>query len=197
MTAWTKRNVQRGNRKRWVGAPGSLSARLASVGQRFSVQVLSQGRQKLHLDEARALGLSGVAPGYVREVLLRVDGVAVVFARSVTAHPHSQGPWRSIRGLGTRPLADVLFRQHGIARTPLQFASLAPASPLHRHVAQAWQGATGAPLTSRTLPARRSVFTHSAAPLLVMEVFAAAHAPWCWPSINARRGLPVLPRMKV
>jgi len=32
------------------------------------------------------------------------------------------------------------------------------------------------------LPARRSVFWHRGAPLLVMEVFAAPHAPWCWPS---------------
>jgi len=196
MKAWSTRNVQRGNRKRWLGAPGSLSARLARAGPCFSVQVLSQGLQKLHLDEARALGLSRRRAGYVREVLLRVDEVAVVFARSVTAQPHANGPWRSIRGLGTRPLADVLFRQHGIARTPLQFASLQPASPLHRHVAHAWQGATGAALTSRALPARRSVFTRCAAPLLVMEVFAAPHAPWGWPSSKGRCGSPVLPRIK-
>ena len=196
MKLWRHRNVQRGNRKRWLGAPGSLSARLAGAGQRFSVQVLSQGMQALFPDEARALGLARRQPGYVREVLLRVDEVAVVFARSVTTHPHSNGPWRSIRGLGTRPLADVLFRQHGIARTPLQFASLHSASPLRRHVAQAWLGATGAALESRTLPARRSVFTRRAAPLLVMEVFAAAHAPWAWPSPQGRRGPPVLPRIK-
>jgi len=197
MKGWRNRNVQRGNRRRWLGAAGSLSARLAGAGQRFSVQVLSQGLQPLHPDEARALGLSRRKAGYVREVLLRVDDAAVVFARSVTTHPHSQGPWRSIRGLGTRPLADVLFRPHGMARTPLQFASVPPTSPLHRHVAQAWLGGTGAALSSRTLPARRSVFTRSAAPLLVMEVFAAAHAPWCWPSTMARRSPPRLPRTKL
>ncbi|MBA3059479.1 MAG: chorismate lyase [Gammaproteobacteria bacterium] len=194
MTAWSQRNVQRGNRKRWLGAAGSLSARLAGAGQCFSVQVLSQGLQPLHPDEARALGLRRSRAGYVREVLLRVDATAVVFARSVTTHPHSQGPWRAIRGLGTRPLADVLFRQHAIARSPLQFASLRGASPLHRHVARAWQGATGAALASRTLPARRSVFTRGAAPLLVMEVFAAAQAPWGWPTNKWRRRAPVLAR---
>lgn len=196
MTAWSSLNVQRGNRKRWVGAAGSLSARLAGAGQRFSVQVLSQGLQPLYPDEARALGLGRVKAGYVREVLLRVDDLAVVFARSVSVHPHSKGPWRAIRGLGTRPLADVLFRQHAIARSPLQFASLRSASPMHRHVARAWQGATGAALESRTLPARRSVFTRGAAPLLVMEVFAAPDAPWSWLTIKARRGLPALPRTK-
>jgi chorismate--pyruvate lyase len=196
MKAWSNRNVQRGNRKHWVGAAGSLSARLAGAGQRFSVQVLSQGLQKLYPDEASALGLGRVKAGYVREVMLRVDEAAVVFARSVTTHPHSQGPWRSIRGLGTRPLADVLFGQHGIARTPLQFACLQPAGPLHRHVAHAWLGAAGVALASRALPARRSVFTRGAAPLLVTEVFAAPDAPWSWLTTKTRRGSPALPRTK-
>lgn len=196
MMAWTTRNGQRGNRKRWVGAAGSLSARLAGSGQCFGVQVLSQGLQPLHADEAHALGLRRSRAGYVREVLLRVDDVAVVFARSATQHPHSQGPWRSIRGLGTRPLADVLFRQHAVTRSALQFASLHSASPRRREVARAWQGATGAALASRTLPARRSVFMRGAAPLLVMEVFAAAQAPWGWPTTKGPRGAPVLSRTK-
>ncbi len=72
MKVWSRRNVQRGNRKRWVGATGSLSARLAAAGQRFSVQVLSQGLQALDPDEASALGLTRCKVGYVREVLLRV-----------------------------------------------------------------------------------------------------------------------------
>lgn len=179
---WTTRAIYRGPVRRWLGATGSLSARLARAGQNFSVQVLDQGRQKLCLEEARALGLRGLQPGYVREVVLRVDGVAVVFARSVTAHAQSLGPWRSIRGLGTRPLADVLFKRSGIARAPLEFARLKPASALRRDVARAWRYATGETLAARALPARRSVFLRRGAPLLVMEVFAADQVPWCWPT---------------
>lgn len=179
---WTTRTMHRGAVRRWVGAAGSLSARLAAAGQTFSVQVLDQGRQKLRPDEARALGLRGVRPGYVREVVLRVDDVAVVFARSVTAHAQSLGPWRSLRGLGTRPLADVLFKRTGIARTPLEFAQLKPANPLRRDVARAWQHATGEAMGTRTLPARRSVFSRRGTPLLVMEVFAAEQVPWRWPT---------------
>lgn len=194
MKTWTTRNVQRGNRKRWVGATGSLSARLAAAGQRFGVQVLSQGLQALYPDEASALGLTRLKVGYVREVLLRVDEVAVVFARSVTAHPHSQGPWRSIRGLGTRPLADVLFKRTGIARLPLEFARLRPASGVQRHVVRAWQLATGEAVAVKALPARRSVFRRRGAPLLVMEVFAAQHAPWRWPCPRAASKQPVVSR---
>jgi chorismate--pyruvate lyase len=181
MMAWTFKNAERGQIRRWMGATGSLSARLAGSGQVFSVQVLQQGRQSLGLDEARALGLPGRCVGYTREVVLRVDGVAVVFARSVTQHVHSLGPWRAVRGLGSRPLADVLFKRSGIARTPLAFTRIKPSTRLGRDVASAWQRATSQGVTVRTLPARRSVFTRRGAPLLVMEIFAAQPEPWCWP----------------
>jgi chorismate--pyruvate lyase len=181
MMTWNPKTAYRGQEKRWLGASGSLSARLAAAGQVFSVQVLKQGRQALGRDEARALGLPGRSAGYMREVVLSVDGVAVVFARSVTSHAHSLGAWRAIRGLGTRPLADVLFKRAGISRSPLAFARIKPATRLRQQVARGWQLATDGPVAARALPARRSVFTRRSAPLLVMEVFAAHPEPWCWP----------------
>lgn len=182
MRGWTTRNPYHGPLRHWVGASGSLSARLASAGEQYRVQVLQQGRQRLRWDEAQALGLARPQPGYVREVLLRVDGAAVVFARSVTPYGASLGAWRSVRGLGSRPLADVLFKRRGIARTPLEFARIASIGPLQRHVARAWLQGTGAALAVRTLPTRRSVFVRRGAPLLVMEVFADGQTPWGWPT---------------
>lgn len=177
---WTTNRIQPRHVRRWVAATGSLSARLSGAGRTFTVQVLNQGRQGLDPDEARALGLAGRCSGYVREVLLRVDQLPVVFARSVTPHAASQGPWRSIRGLGTRPLADVLFRRRGIARAPLEFARFTSAGPVRRNVTQAWQQAAHETRTLRAVPARRSVFTRCGAPLLVMEAFPSAQAPWHW-----------------
>lgn len=196
MMGWTFKNSERGQIRRWVGASGSLSAHLAGAGSGsgFAVQVLKQGRQQLGLDEARALGLPGPRAGYMREVVLRVDGVAVVFARSVTLHAHSQGPWRSIRGLGVRPLADVLFRRTGISRSPMAFTRVKPSSRLSRDVASAWQKATGQPAAVRALPARRSVFTRCRAPLLVMEIFAAHPEPWCWPCSTSSAKPTFLPK---
>lgn len=180
--AWSRRSGYRRTVRRWLEASGSLSARLAGAGQCFRVQVLHQGRQGLHRDEARALGLRRQAAGYVREVVLRVDEVPVVFARSVTTQASSVGAWRSMRGLGTRPLADVLFRRAaGIVRRPLEFSRLLPASRARHHVAKAWRQANDADLVPRGLPARRSVFKRRGAALLVMEVFAAPQAPWGWP----------------
>lgn len=184
---WQAFTPARGGVRRWLQASGSLSARLAATGETFSVQVLAQGRQPLTADESHALGLSGQRLGYAREVLLRVDGQALVFARSVTAHADSLGAWRSVRGLGSRPLADVLFKRSGILRAPLAYRQLQRQSPLQRQVASFWQAATGVTLGHQALPARRSVFTRHGAALLVMEVFVAPASCWRWPEANPQK----------
>ena len=181
MKLWKSSSSRRGGLGRWLVARGSLSAHLAATGQAFGVQVLAQGRQPLSPDEAHVLGVQGRRMGYAREVVLRVDGQPLVFARSVTAHPASQGAWQSVRGLGSRPLADVLFRRSGISRQALSFTDIKRKSPLQRHVDKSWQLAEGAPLVHAKLSARRSVFTRGGAALLVMEVFAAPIQCWQWP----------------
>lgn len=179
--AWQANTSARGGLRRWLQASGSLSARLATTGQSFSVQVLRQGRQPLARDEATALGLGAQRTGYAREVVLWVDNTPMVFARSVTAYRDSVGAWRSVRGLGSRPLADVLFRRTGILRQPLAFTRLMRQSPLQRDVARRWLAAGCRPDVPTALLARRSVFKRRGAGLLVMEVFAATASHWFWP----------------
>ncbi len=185
MTTWTPRNFERGPLRHWLQATGSLSARLAASGEVFSVQVLRQGREALAADEAQALRMADRRIGYVREVLLRVDGVAMVFARSVTRHTDSLGAWRAVRGLGARPLADVLFTRSGITRQPLNYRQFAQHTAPHRRVVQHWQAAHTQPGEPRdlprSLPARRSVFDRQGAHLLVMEVFIAPRTAWLAP----------------
>ncbi|WP_296490870.1 chorismate lyase [Rhodoferax sp.] len=186
---WRTFTPARGGLRRWLQAPGSLSARLAATGDNFSVQVLAQGRQPLTADESRALGVGVRRVGYAREVMLQVDGQPLVFARSVTAHAASVGAWRSVRGLGSRPLADVLFRRSGIARAPLAYSQIKRQSPLQRHVAARWLAATGLTVGQQALPARRSVFTRHGAALLVMEVFAAPARCWRWPACKPLKNI--------
>jgi len=182
MTDWCNRPNVQGPLRRWLMASGSLSARLAASGKVFSVQVLRQGRAALSEDEAIALNQGHHRTGYVREVLLRVDGLPVVFARSVTAHRHAVGAWRAVQGLGNRPLADVLFRRSGISRQPLSFSRLARHSRMQVHVVKSWSKAVGGEVSDATLNARRSVFVRQSAALLVMEVFIAHAARWPAPS---------------
>jgi chorismate--pyruvate lyase len=66
-----------------------------------------------------------------REALLCVNGQPLVFARAV------RGPWRALRRLGTRPLADLLFGVRPAHRDVLSSLRLPPASPWHSRVGRA------------------------------------------------------------
>ena len=169
--ATTRRAVLR----QWLDASGSLSRRLAALGERFEVQTLQQGPRRLSRAEATDLMPHRHVRGWVREVLLRVDGVPLVWARSVATRRALNGPWRALRGLGTRPLADLLFKDPRVQRTPLRHERLAPHGPLACHLERQWRLANdGAPLPRGMVWARSSVFHRRGAPLRVMEAFAPA-----------------------
>ena len=157
--------------RRWLQADGSLTARLRQHGQ-VTVQVLAQSAMPLWREERLDLG---VRCGYVREVVLLLDAVRVVWARSATQLHTIEGPWRAMRGLGTRPLAELLFAGRRVQRTPLRAHHLVKRSAMERHLRNQWlhlpQQTTGAEVPQW---ARSSVFWHKGQPLRVMEAFA----PW-------------------
>jgi chorismate--pyruvate lyase len=160
---------------RWLRAPGSLSRRLAAMGWRFDVQTLQQGVARPLPGEARSLGAAG-RRCLVREVVLRVDGVPLVWARTVVQAHAVLGPWRALRGLGTRPLADLLFRDMRVKRSPLRNELHRRGSRWRRHADSAWRDATGEAWPASLLTARSSVFTRRGARLRVFEAFAPAIA---------------------
>ena len=129
------------------------------------MQCLNQGLRHALPDERVALRLAADEPTLVREVLLSCGATPVVFARSLAAARHLDGPWRSLRGLGSRPLATMLFADPRIARGALEFCCIDARQPLRRRAAAA------VPELPRELWARRSVFCRDCAPLLVTEVF--------------------------
>ncbi|AWI54002.1 chorismate--pyruvate lyase [Aquabacterium olei] len=154
----------------WLCAPGSLTARLRSHGV-VTVRVLQQGHRPLWRQEQRALGERS---GHVREVMLMVDGRPAVWARSVTTLRAARGAWRAMKGLGTRPLAELLFAHRRVHRGPLQASRFPSSSPEGRHLARGWQ--TRAPEAIAATPswARHSIFRHKGHPLQVLEAFS----PW-------------------
>jgi chorismate lyase len=156
----------------WLRAPGSLSRRLARLGQRFDVQVLRQGVAPFRALERLALGLPPRGLTVVREVILRVDGVPLVWARSAVHQRATTGPWRALKGLGTRPLAHLLYDDHRISRGELQPRRLARHGHTRRHAARQWALATGEAVSPQMLWSRNSVFSRSGAQLRVMELFA-------------------------
>lgn len=159
----------------WLQAQGSLTARLRAFGD-VQVQVLRQGIQPLWPMEQAELQQRC---GYVREVVLWVDGRPAVWARSATPLAAIKGPWRALRGLGTRPLAELLFASSHVLRSPLRMHRLPKGGAMQTYVAGQWQALAGCALLKQSAGnaprwMRSSVFWHTGHPLRVMEAFA----PW-------------------
>lgn len=155
----------------WLQAEGSLTSRLRVHGA-VQVQVLQQGAMALWREEQDALQTRS---GYVREVVLLLDGRPLVWARSATPRSAVQGPWRALQGLGARPLAELLFADRPVQREPLRAHHLAQGGPVQRHLRAQWQ-ALAVTTAAQGVPrwARSSVFWHKGQPLRVMEAFS----PW-------------------
>jgi chorismate lyase len=154
----------------WLRATGSLTARLRQHGS-VRVQVLSQGTQRLTRPERLALKQ---VSGHVREVLLWVNDEPVVWARSATSQRALRGPWKALKGLGTRPLAELLFSHQRVIRGPLVRHPWRCAGPEHLRMRRAW------PETQSPMPrwARASVFQHHGQGLRVMESLSPGLARW-------------------
>lgn len=165
--------------RRWLRRRGSLSAHVHTLGERFEVQRLSQRVAPLLPGEARSMGVPENTRCVVRIVVLRVDGRPLVFARSVTPASALHGPWRSLGGLGTRPLAQLLFDTYQVSRGPLHAQRIGANGAWRRQVEQGWLAATGHAWDSPTAWGRYSVFFKAGVPLRVTEIFTPgmAHAP--------------------
>ena len=175
--------------RHWLQADGSLTSRLRVYGT-VEVRVQQQGGRALWAEERADLQVSG---GYVREVVLLLNGRPAAWARSATTQAAIQGPWSALRGLGTRPLAELLFAGRHVERAPLQAQHLARCGLQANHIQRQWQAlvehspqaalpqsglCAAAPpsLLYAAAPrwARSSVFWRHGHPLRVMEAFS----PW-------------------
>lgn len=152
----------------WLSDRGSLTRRLQSRYDDFRVVPVARGFATPFPDEVRTLGLSLKVRAYVRDVLLLGGGKTRVFAHSVLPCPALRGGWNDITRLGTKPLGEALFRDHGIRRLALTMRRVDARHPLyraaHRH----------AETPVRQLWSRRSVFCLDGQALLVTEVFLPA-----------------------
>ncbi len=155
----------------WLQAPGSLTARLRQLGT-TEIVLVRQGTQRLWPQEQADIGAS---TGHVREVVITVNGIAAVWARSVTTQQGLHGSWKALANLGTRPLADLLFHGRMIERGPLRAVKFPRHGVLEGHLRPLWfelqppERPAGVPQWGRS-----SVFVRKGQPLRVFEAFA----PW-------------------
>ncbi len=152
----------------WLQRPGALTAGLRELGQ-LELTVINQAVGWPSQAEQQALGLIGVRGARIREIQMAVGGQVCIVARSVLSLAAWRGSWRALRGLGHRPLADLLYDDPHVKRSHFESARL-----LHPERLAKLAGHLGAPDLARArqaLWARRSVFWRQGQALLVTECF--------------------------
>lgn len=149
----------------WLIESGSLTARLQRRYADFSVQAVRLRDEKPLKDEAYLLHSAVHRLALVREVLLKGNQQAVVFAHSVLPKASLRGAWNGLGKLGNKPLGATLFANQKVKRTPICYKKLSANHALYQHAVQH--------LTQKPsyLWARRSIFSLNCATILVTEVF--------------------------
>lgn len=156
------------HQKDWLTRGGSLTAHLRTLGT-VDVRVTREAVDLPWPDEYAALRLAPRTPVWVREVVLSVDGVPCVAAHSVTPLDASVGTWQAMRRLRTRPLAELLYSDSGVARSALVSRRVNARHPLHALAAVQVAGDV-----RHAFVARRSVFARHRTPLMVTECMLPA-----------------------
>ena len=139
----------------WLYDEGSLTARLSALQPgTFNVQVVRQYYGQPTAVERQGLALGNNQTVWVREVVLNLGTVPLVYARTAVPVCSLTGKGARLKGLGNRSLGSFLFRQPGLKRTPLAVSHCAP-----NHLGLQWS--------------RRSVFSLGRQSLMVTEAFSA------------------------
>ncbi len=154
--------------RHWLTGRGSLTAKLTGRSSVFRVQRLHQRTALCLADEAGAIGLARPGRVWEREVLLKCDGRALVFAHTVVPMAATGADWPLFSALGERSLGSTLFGDPQVRRGALQYARLRSEHPLAQR-ARAALGAAGD--EPRVVYARRCVYRRHQGLLLVTEVF--------------------------
>ncbi len=154
----------------WLTDRNSLTARLIARSDQFRVQRLQQQVAPCLPDEFAFLGLPGRTNVVERDVLLRCDEAAVVYAHTVLPLSATASQWPLFAALGDKSLGSTLFHDPLVTRGNLHYAQLRTSHPLMRRI----RGLQLVSTQNARLFARRSLFTRHGSSLLVTEVFLPA-----------------------
>lgn len=141
--------------KSLVCCDGSLTAALKSLGpHRFAVRVLTQQVGLPYFHEQRALGRTLSLAAMIREVELSLDGVAVVFARSIIPLELMSNGTNGLAKLGSTPLGHLLFNDGRMRISRRQY--------------------TRCQVRANNINARRTPYDYQGSQILVSEFFLPA-----------------------
>ncbi|NLQ17211.1 chorismate lyase [Marinomonas sp. M1K-6] len=139
----------------WLITHASLTTKLQSLGE-LTVEVIEDAWGTPTSREKKRLNLRPREAARIRTVLLKVDGKAVIYARSIIPARSLQGHWRQVKHLKNKPLGGYLFQHRSLIRSPIEVTQLPKRMFPDQHTA---------------LWARRSVFHQYGPGILVNEAF--------------------------
>ena len=149
--------------KEWLLAPGSLTKKHKTCCNQFEVKVLGEGQLAPFKDEYPQQGSV-----WVREVLLCLDNVPWVFARTLIPLSLLSEREADFLGLGSRPLGELLFSQDNFIPGRIEVASFDTGSRLAHLAASLDQR------VEHLLWGRRRYFHHGQDEMIVSEIFLPA-----------------------
>ncbi|QSX33572.1 chorismate lyase [Shewanella avicenniae] len=149
--------------KDWLLSPSSLTQRLKTRCSTFEVLLL--GEQWIDTPTQEWHGAESQL--WLREVLLRLDGVPWVFARTLIT-PALLQQQQQLEQLGNRPLGELLYSDNHFIAGEIDVCHIEQGSPMCTLAASLAQP------TSAPLWGRRRHFSYQQLPLVVAEVFLPA-----------------------
>ena len=151
----------------WLLDEASLTKKLEQQCKIFTVEVKLQVNTDANESKLSQL-FPAPEPILVREVLLRCDGVANIFAQTEIPHRTLTNEQKNLAQIGSESLGKFLFQNVTLQRGSIEIAEFPIGSPLHDLCNSLQQSC------EHSLWARRSLFYIENKPLLVSEVFLPA-----------------------
>ncbi|NRD71723.1 chorismate lyase [Shewanella sp. VB17] len=147
----------------WLLSNGSLTQKLRSHCVEFEVKILAEDMLAPFNGECLTANQS-----WVREVLLCLDGIPWIFARTLIPISLFQQQQFNFVNLGTRPLGELLFSSDTFSLGKIEIAHFTPCHKLTQLLAPLEQTPT------QELWGRRRYFCHHDEQLIVSEIFLPA-----------------------
>lgn len=151
----------------WLTDRMSLTKKLIAHSEGFRVQRLAQQPARCLHDEVGMIALPRRVCVQERDVLLRCDGVAVVYGHTVVPLSATANDWPFFSSLGERSLGTTLFGDPLVLRGELEYARLPRSHPLLMRARRVLGEEAG----HGSLFARRCLYQRRKGLLLVTEVF--------------------------
>ncbi|QPK63814.1 chorismate lyase [Methylomonas sp. LL1] len=148
----------------WLDETGSLTKRLRNhYGHNLAVSLLFHQWKPAFAEECQCLGVAHHRYQLIREVLLHVDCIPLVLARTILPEPTIRIARRNLSHLGTRPLGEVIFAYPDLELRRRDFSQAAP---------QHWTAAIQSQYqVQQATWGRRTLYAIHQQPLLVSEFF--------------------------